>query len=184
MSEPTLPPPLVTLEQMGAFLRAPTYATVDPEMTMLGEALGAALEYVESQVGSLVGASRQYSVYPHRHNLVLRDTHLQEITTVTDPDGNVVVPESTNLLAGIVVLPCVPMDARPWTVTATSRATRTSVALAVKIIASHLFEINRGKGRGSSSTSYPSSDDAAPLLGFAIPARAAELLAPYVRTGR
>ena len=53
------------------------------------------------------------------------------------------------------------------------------IAMAVKIIAKHLYDVQRGDGRGGA---FGDAIPAAPT-GFAIPARAAQLLAPYRQIG-
>lgn len=185
MSEPPVPPPPVTLGEMATWLRTPTYATKEPEASMLTEALASAIEQVEHECGPIVSASRPYTVRPRRDKLVLPITRVMAVSEVRDPDGHVVVPFDVNLAAGIIELPAEPWTSRAWTVVATSRADVASLKLAVKIIASHLFDVNRGKHPGLAS--YPSGDDTlAPsgVSGFALPRRAVELMTPYRRTGR
>lgn len=182
MSEtPESPAPAVTLHEMVTWLRAPSYETQEPEKTMLAEALASAIEHVESKTGPIVSASRTYEVRPSRDKLVLPDTFLVEVAEVRDPDGRVVEPFDVNLPAGIVELAATPSTRRAWTVVARSRADVSSLKLAVKIIASHLFDTVRRRP-GAAGTTYPSGEDGAPDGdGFAIPRRAATLIGPYRR---
>lgn len=183
MSEPPVDPgPFVTLAQMADFLKAPSYAT-GPEAPILQEVLDAALENVISRVGPLDSAARIYVVYPSGRCLVLPDTHLVSVGPVTDPAGNVISADQLdcNLLSGIVTVPSV--RAGQWTVEATSREHASSIRLAIKIIASHLWDTQRGSPSSGNRPGFgqPVTDGSPVRMGFAIPARAAELLAPFAR---
>jgi hypothetical protein len=179
---------LVTVKQLADFLKAPDYADREqPEHANLVEALTAALEWVEQQVGPLDSVARDYTVYPSGRSLVLPDTHLVSVGTITDPRGDVVaLPADVNLLAGIITFRH-RLHTGAWTVRATSREHGTSVALAVKIIASHLYTVHRGANlTGPRFEGFAPVDDPAPEAprggsGFAIPRRAAQLLAPFRR---
>lgn len=185
MSEPPVPPPPVTLEEQAHFQRITWPIAAAEESADLQEALNAAIEHVEKLCGPITTASRTYLVRPRRDKLVLPVTRVTAVESVTDPDGNLVVPYDVNLAAGIVELPGEPWTTKAWTVTATTGTDVTSLVLAAKIIASHLFGVHRGSGALPSGRTYPSGDDeTVTLAGFAIPRRAADLMAPYVRTGR
>lgn len=183
MSEPTPPAPPVTLAEQAAFQRLATPAGQDE--IDLQESLDVAVEYVEKLCGPIVNAARTYSVRPKRHNLVLPVTRVTSVTTVTDPDGNVVVPVDVNLPAGIVELPAEPWTSKAWTVVASTGNDIKSLKLAVKIIASHLYGVHRGNGGLPANRTYPSGggEETVNLAGFAIPRRAADLMGPYLRTG-
>lgn len=167
----------VTLQELASFLKAPSYAE-GAEATLLQTVLDAAIENVESRVGPLAAAEVEYAVRPNGCNLVLPVTHLTSVGDVTDPDGNVIDVDQldTNLLSGIVSVPYVRRGT--WTVAATSTAAGASLKLAVQIIASHLWEVQRGGG-SRPGFGQPVTDGAPVRMGFAIPARAAELIAPF-----
>lgn len=178
---------LVTVRALADFIDAPGYADdvrTEPGRT-LKEALDAAVEWVETQIGPLDSAARDYTVYPDGRSLVLPDTHLLEVSAITAPDGSdVAVPDDVNRLAGVITFPA-RLRRGEWTVTATTREHGASVALAVKIIAAHLFDVKRG-----ASSAGPRTDIFNPVggdtltggsSGFAIPRRAAQLLAPFKR---
>lgn len=181
MSVPPVDPP-VTVDELAAWMKIPT-PVVAPESDWLQDALDAALEHVEDNAGSVATGAREYLVYPAGALLVLPDARLQAVTSVVDPDSNVVTPTATNLLAGIVTLPYSPPDGRRWTVTATSEDTRQSLVEAVKIIASHLYGVHRGQAGmpGGRAYSTASEDTVQTAAGFAIPRRAAQLMS--ARTG-
>ena len=177
---------LVTVKQLADFINAPEYAEdtkTEPGSTLL-ESLEAAVEWVESQVGPLESVTRDYTVYPDGRALVLPDTHLVAITAITDPDGRpVTIPTDVNRLAGVITFPT-RLRRGEWTVTAQSREHGSSVALAVKIIASHLFDVKRGAssdGPRAGIFSPVNGDGPSGTTGFAIPRRAAQLLAPFRR---
>ncbi|NCT90250.1 hypothetical protein GXB85_04685 [Cellulomonas sp. APG4] len=186
MSEP--PPAderFVTQAELATFLKmTPTHE--EATSALLSEVLDAALEQVELRVGPLVSASQTYVVYPNGRNLVLPATHLVSVGTVTDPHGNVVDADliDTNLLSGIVTVPST--VAGKWTVQATTREHGASLKQAVKIIAAHLWESQRGRaGGGARAGAYTAAADAdpTPKMGFALPRRALELIKPFTVPG-
>jgi len=152
------------------------------------EALGSALEWTTDQVGPLEHAACTYSVWPSGRSLVLPDTHLESVTSVTDPRGTVidVPPERVNLLAGVIEVSAnAPLRRGTWTVVATTREHGHNVRLAVKIIASHLYEPRRGRAATQVTAAAMGQatpvGDGTPSPGFAIPRRATELLRPVQR---
>jgi hypothetical protein len=174
----------VTLSELAAWMNAPSLATDND----LGEALDSALEWVTEEVGPIESVARQYVVWPSGHSLVLNDDHLEAVTAIEDPDGTVVeVPaKRINLLAGVIeVQPRGRLTAGPWLVTATTREHGASVRQAVKIIASHLYEVKRGRAAAGSAASYLANaqpvGDGTLGRGYAIPRRAEHLLAPFQR---
>jgi hypothetical protein len=175
----------VTAAELAAWLRDPTLATAAATKDLLEEVLAATIENVESKVGPLEPASGEtdltvtYTVYPSGRNLVLPVTHLTGTVEVKDPDGNTVIPRDVNMLAGIVELPVVPRQSRPWTVRSSCREHGQSVKLAVKIIAAHLWQLQRRRPPAGPQTE--TGDEAPRGSGFAIPRRAAELLAHFMR---
>jgi len=176
----------VTLRQLADFMRAPDLASGD-DADLLDECLDSALDVVAERVGPLDNDVVTYTVRPRGASLVLPDTDLEELISVTDPSGAAVTVQYPNLAAGVIALER-PVPG-PYTVAVRTRAFTASVAPAVKIIASHLFEIhrprafarqNRMTGGGVVELS-PVADEATVRRGFAIPARAADLLAPFRR---
>lgn len=175
----------VTLADLATWMNAAAYATDDA----LDEALNAALEWVTDQVGPIESVARQYVVWPSGHSLVLNDDHLVSVESIEDPDGNTVdVPaKRVNLLAGVIeVQPRGRITRGPWLVSATTRNHGDSVRMAVKIIASHLFDVHRGRAAAGSAAGYLANaqpvGDGTMGTGYAIPRRAEHLLAPFVRT--
>lgn len=151
----------------------------DPDLV---EALDAALANVSTRVGPLDAAS-SFTVWSHGGALVLPITHLSAVVEVRDPLGVLVTPSRVNLLAGVVH---VRERSRPgtWTISVTSTQRGADIALAVKIIAQHLLSLRSGADVGQRSRLMVPTDDApATGFGFAIPRRAAELLAPYTLGG-
>lgn len=179
MSEPAGPAPFVTLAELTSFMN--TSATGEDE-TKLQEHLDAALEWVEARVGLLTGVSREYPVYATGRYVVLPVTHLIGDVTVIDPRGNTVTPRSIDRLAGIVEVPTAVHG--DWTITASTREHGAAVKLAVKIIASHLWETQRGRGSGAPRDAMMAGGgvDATAGRGYAIPHRAADLLKPFLRS--
>lgn len=184
MSEPSVPPPPVTLQEMAAWLREPTYATNEPEKDWLQVSLDSAIEQVEARCGPIMSAARTFTPRPRRHRLVLPETRLVNVQEVRDPDGNLVEPYDIDLLCGIVELAAEPPTTKRWTVVATTRDTVASLQLAVKIIASHLFEVHRGGAALPTGRAYATGDSEPPPAGFALPRRAEQLMAPFRRTMR
>lgn len=183
MSDPQVPASPVTLAAQAAFQRMSPPTGQDA--TDLQEDLDAAIEFVETHCGPVALAARTYTVHPRRDKLVLPVTRVTAVLEVTDPDGNVVTPYDVRLAAGIVVLPGEPWSTKAWTVTANTGHDRKSLVLAIKHIASHLYGIRRGNGALPSGRAYPTADtETVQVAGFAIPRRAWDLMAPYVRTGR
>lgn len=176
-----------TPKALADFLNAPKLHEEPVKGPLLVECLESAIEYVTDRVGSIDGAARNYRVHASARetSIVLPVTHLEEVVSVRDPSGaDVVINPDTDVdyLAGIVD---VPNGARGnWTFTVRGADTRSSIALAIKIIAGHLWETQRGRA-GARGAVYAQGEEpqAAAPRGFAIPARAAQLLEPYTRPG-
>lgn len=170
---------LVQLVDLAGFMNAADLATGN-KAELLQEVLDAAEEWVESKVGSLTSASRTMKVRASGRNLVLPATRLQAVTAVTDPNGSShdVAALDVDTLAGIVRVPAfVPGT---WTVQATPADAAKSIALAVKIIAAHLWQTQRGRaGQFLSSVEDPEAMGPGGQ-GYAIPRRATDLLAPFM----
>lgn len=194
MSEPPVEPTaFVTLSELAEYMNMPAGA---PEATSekLQETLTAALEYVAWRVGlpldGLDGAARDFRVYASGNALVLPVTHLREPVTVKDPTGaevDAALLHDVDLQAGIITLRGSRTGGRfagrGWTVSAATRDGSASLKVAVKIIAAHLWETQRGReATGVRAAAMAGTADGATTptgRGYAIPARAAELLEPY-----
>lgn len=175
----------ITLEDQARFQRITWPIANEDEAALLQEALDVAVEHVEKLCGPISSADREYKVRPKRTKLVLPVTMVTKVTEVTDPDGNVVDPDDVDLEAGIITLPHWPASEKAWTVTATTGDDVKSLERAAKIIASHLYEDHRGGGLLPGGRAYPTGgEDTTSSMGFSIPRRAAELMAPYLLTGR
>ena len=178
----------VTLADLKEWMRLPSSMPENLEAA-LDEALDSALENVSEKCGPLDAAERTYEVWPSGRSLVLPDTHLTSISQITDPDGNVhdVPARRINRLAGVIEVATrgrIVMGL--WTVMARPREAGKSLSLAVKIIASHLYETQRGRAVNSATEGMmrgatPVGDPAGVPKGFAIPSRATELIRPFLR---
>ncbi len=173
---------VVTVAELAQQLNRAAPAAGSADETELQLYVDAAEAHVTKECGPLVSASRTYRVYPSGTNLVLSGTRLTAVTSVTDPDGNVVTvdPDDVNLLAGIVNVRDWGSHSGPWSVVASGGPVtiRPDLKLAVLIIAAHLYETQRTTqpGRpGFGGGEVPPG--ASP--GYAIPNRAAELMRPH-----
>lgn len=171
-----LPP---TAADLATFMHLSAGHAADVD-ALLDEVLSAAVEWAVSKVGPLGLATQTVTAYPSGRSLVLPVTHLSEVVAVTDPAG-AAVPLSTvqvNLLSGIVTVPY--SRKGQWTVQVTTEQQSASIGLAIKIVAKHLYEVHRARGAGARAAAYAAPpDEGVPGRGFAIPARAADLIAPF-----
>lgn len=173
----------VTLDQMLAWLRAGDLEANDK--TLLQEHLNSALGMVAEIVGNLDHTETTVRVYPTASGYIRMPFPIDSTASVTvaDPNGTTVTADDVDYEAGVIDLGTAWTTRKAWTVTATPAAPATSVLLAVKIIASHLFDVHRGKSNTTAGAQpwMQSADDLVPPSGFAMPRRAQELLAPYAR---
>jgi len=163
----------VTLADLADYL---AITAADSRYAQVQDVLDATLEHVASIVGP-AGAST-VTVRPTGYKLILPATNLATVGTVTDPLGAVVTPTDTDLASGVVTIATV-VTPGAYTVTVT-RGDSASVDEAVRIIAKHLWETRRG--RAGRDAAFAQGDEQVPM-GFAIPRRAAELLAPVTVPG-
>lgn len=116
-------------------------------------------------------------------SLVLPAARLASVVSLTDPLGRPATftgAELHDLQAGVVALPY--RQRGTWTVVATFDAEiPDDLRLGTLIIGKHLWDTQRSPGRGEGARPGfgPGSEMATPPMGFAIPRRALELLAPY-----
>ncbi len=178
---------LVPVSAVADFLRMDAN---DPEATgeKLTEVVESAHEQVEFKVGPLDTDEVELVVHQPGPALVLPLKGLSSVVSVVDADGREIAPTAIepNLRAGIVTLTV--SGRAPWTVTVTAPERTSSVRQAIKIVAAHLWETQRGRaGGGSRGVAYTAAADAADgaarMQGFAFPRRAQQLLAPYELLG-
>lgn len=148
--------------------------------------LDASIRVVEARCGPIQAQETTLRCRANGKNLVLPVTHLRSVSAVRAPDGSTVTVDERelNLLAGIIPVPSV----RPgwWEVDVKigTDDVPADLELAVFIVASHLWEIKRGRaGRPQAYYGGENSDTQDVPRGFAVPARAAELMRPYVMPG-
>jgi len=149
----------------------------------LKEALGAALEWAQDQVGPLDNDRVTYAIYSEGQALIVPDRRLVELVEILGPSGDAVTVAAglVDLVNGVITL-------RPrrregvYAVTVVTREFGYAVALAVKIVASHLYDLKRPAGGGSvrEQVATPVGDRTV-WRGYAIPSRALELVAPFRR---
>jgi hypothetical protein len=167
--------PLPTLADLKAHQNMSADRTTDD--AELGQMLAAATEHVVAMVGDLTVSSVTETVRVVGGTAILSRRPTGPVLSGGQPVGGVVDPG-----AGLVTnLGYHHGRWRPPTITVTypvSSDVPASVALAVLIIAAHLWETQRGAG----PTALQGDDTTATVgLGFAIPNRARELLGPYLR---
>jgi len=145
--------------------------------------LDAAVRVVEGRCGPLEERPQTLRCRPNGRNLVLPATELRSVTAVRNPAGQVVEvrPADVNLLAGIVPVPTIRAGWWEVDVVTGNQTMPPDLKLAVFIVASHLYEIRRGRGgRPQAFYGGENSDTQDVPRGFAVPARAAELMRPYI----
>ena len=170
----------VELEDFRTYLRK-TSADQSEDASLL-EALQAAEELVEHHLGGpLDHTARQFDVYPSGACLVLNATRLTEVVTITDPEGGTIPLDDVDVhyLAGIITLPFTPAERRAYKVVAATREHGAALRLAVKITAAHLYATEpRGAAASAGAARHMTTPGAeASAAGFALPRRAAELIA-------
>lgn len=177
----------VTPEVIAEYLRIPAGERADAQDDLV-EVTAAAIEHVETLCGPHADDdTRTLTVRASGSSVLLPVTRLSAVLEVRRPDGTVVDvdPVDVDLLAGILVL----RDPTPgdWQVDVAFTGRAASLTLAVKIIASHLWETRRGTADPARRRLYANGDAREPVrsvpIGVAIPSRASQLMAPYVVPG-
>lgn len=186
MTEPTPEPDprFVTLGDLKDFLKI----TGNGTDALLNEVLDAALELVDHRVYlALDDAPKSVKVRATGRTIVLPIARLEQVTAVTTPDGTALAAADldVDLDAGLITVP----RAHPgtWTVTVHAQTAQeagaaASLRQAVKIIAKHLWGTQRGS-QGGPRGDVDAQQGEPYLAGFAIPRRAAELMAPWTTGG-
>ncbi len=184
MSEPTPDQPLVDIDDLRRFLQLSKNDDLDDD---LQEVLDASLERVQQMVDvAVTGDEVTYRTRRRASGALLIPAGADELVSVTDPGGTTADPteiDSADVDAGIIWPSTT--DRRPgtWTITVRRPGASAAVALAVKIIAKHLWGVHRGTGGRAGPRGGVVAQDEQALAGFAIPRRARELLDPYLSTG-
>lgn len=151
----------------------------------VASALMVGINEVEKRCGPILPKTRTLTVYQTGAHLVLPATRLEGTVVVTTPAGTAVTPSQVDLLAGIVTVVGGHRPG-PWTVTITPTPPAdgetngprdVSLVEAAYVIAGQVFNARRGR-RGRPQSSGSEVPDGTPA-GFAIPARALELMANY-----
>lgn len=148
----------------------------DPRQGQLAGVLQAALDYVAGRVGTR-GATSTYTVHPDGKALILPFAPVSSVSAVTDPFGTSVdlSTAAVDLRAGVVTLASATKDGPRTAYTVTMTLPASAMAdEATLIIVKHLWETRRG--REGREQVFASPEDDVPV-GFAIPRRAAQLLA-------
>ncbi|RBY82670.1 hypothetical protein [Blastococcus sp. TF02A-26] len=169
----------LTLDNLATFLNLPgNVAPTDPaERAELQRHFDAALKHVRSRCGQAIEGTSTLRVTSASGStaLLLPAINFDSVTAVVAPDGVTVTPTEVDELAGIVR---VPVGQRgTWRVTITSTQAQVDLEEATLIIAGHLNETqrrSRPQGGRPGAPAQPAGGS-----GFAIPHRAADLMAPY-----
>lgn len=169
----------VTIDDLAAHLNLPgNAAPADPvDRAEMQRMLDAALERVRAECGTAAaGASTVPVTSTGSSSLLLPVVRVSGIAAVLDPDGNVVTPAHVDVLAGVIRVPV--GRSGVWRVTVTFDDLPASLSLAALIIAKHLYETQRTTRPAVPRPGGPGASGPTGL-GFAIPARAADLMAPF-----
>jgi hypothetical protein len=168
----------LTIDDLAAHLNLPgNVAPADPvERGELQRHLDSALERVGSECDTAVdGVSTVPVSSGGSIALLLPVVRIDSVDAVVDPDGNPITPTRVDVLAGVVWVPV--SRSGVWQVTVTATAARVSLELATLIIAGHLYETQR-RTRPQARPGAPGPQGPTGA-GYAIPHRAAELMAPH-----
>ncbi|MFB9378594.1 hypothetical protein ACFFKU_06875 [Kineococcus gynurae] len=170
---------IVTLEEFAEFIQHPTVKADERDRLQLH--LDAAELAVIARCGPVAAGEQVMRVRASGRNLVVPATNLASVASILDPHGQAVPVDlqRSNLLAGVLTVPL--RGDGWWTVTATVEGSDTpaDVKLATLVIASHLWETQRGRGARPNLFNGSEDPSAGTPRGFALPARALELLRPY-----
>ncbi|WP_142121512.1 hypothetical protein [Rarobacter faecitabidus] len=167
----------MTLKDFADYLKVAAWADDASNGPALDEALNSAISWCEGAVGPLGVDEVTYRVEPRGSSLLLPAFDLQEVVSVVSPSGVEVTPTSVRLAAAIVTLSSV--EAGAYAVTVRPRVLPAdSMRLAIKLVGSQLFTPRRGAGKQAGAIT-PVADTSG-KTGFAIPNRAAEIVAPYL----
>lgn len=150
----------------------------------LNEVLAAAQEVVDHRTGGHIDPDTPFRVTPTpRGVLILPVAGIPGILEIRNP-RDVVVDHSgftVDLEAGLIDLGyAAHLTTGAWSVLLDAGEGEPPLDVAVKIIAEHLWGTRRGSGEtGARVRAQVRNDDSPAPIGFAVPNRAAELIAPY-----
>ena len=169
-----------TVDQFAEHLRRDPFKGDDARRAT--QHLDAATSVVRSRCGLPPADEHVHRVHPSGRTLVLPVWgDGLSVIEIRDPAGVVVAMDAglSRLSSGVVGVPV----ARPgaWTVKVAADASPVpeELALATLIIAAHLWETQRGTS--ARPQAFPGGGEERPSgMGYAIPNRAAELMAPHV----
>ncbi len=170
---------LVSLADLAAYLNI---SNTDPKYTLLQGYLDATVAHVESKVGAVDADAPEWRVRQRQGGALILPGPVESVDALTDPDGNAVDLDACDVDEPAGVIWPTRYASGWWTVEATTAGRGADVALAIKIIASHLWETQRGRVGRPSAYANPGEPVVIPA-GFAVPSRAAELLSPYMTGG-
>lgn len=162
---------VVTLDELKDFVNVSS-GTSDAELLMM---LDAAVEAVEGIVGPILHRTVVERVRANAHTIALRESPVVSVTSITSAGSAVTysLDAATGLLLDVY-------SAGDNTVTYVAGRTSVpeAIRLAVLIIAGHLWRTQLGS---APANSLQGADEFTPDigLGYAIPSRAQDLLAPY-----
>lgn len=173
----------VDLPELKRWMRRTAQDTSDDQD--LQQVLSAAQEVVDHRTGGHVDPDTPLRVYPTpRGVLILPLAGLPGILEISNPRGVVVdhTRFTVDLEAGLIDLGVSgQLASGAWTVSLDAGEGKPPLNVAVKIIAEHLWGTRRGSGNSGDARSRAQvrGDDTPAPIGFAVPNRAAELIAPY-----
>lgn len=164
---------VVLLDDLKRHLRIPVSSNRDDaELALVA---GAAVDAVEGIIGPILHRSVSETVSPRRGEVLLSTFPVVSVTSLAHDDTEV----DHALSGGVGLITGIDYNA---TLSVTYVAGRTvvpdAVVMAILIIARHLWNLQRGNAPQAVSDDEFLPD---PGLGYAIPARAQDLLAPYAR---
>lgn len=170
----------VTINDLAAHLNLAAGPPADPvDRAEMQRMLDAALDRVRAECGTAAAGTSTVPVTSTGRStvLLLPVVRLSAITAVLDPDGTPVTPVDVDALAGVVRVPAARSGV--WRVTVTLDGLSASLELAALIVAGHLYETQRRTRPAGARPGAVAAPTGPGGLGFAIPHRAAELMAPY-----
>lgn len=172
----------VDLPELKRWMRKQAQNTSDDDD--LTQVLAAAQKVVDHRTGGHIDPETPIRVHPTpRGVLILPLAGLPGILEIRNP-RDVVVDHTrldVDLEAGLIDLGSSgQLSSGAWTILLDAGDGEPPLNVAVKIIAEHLWGTRRGSGdTGARLNAQPRNDDTPAPIGFAVPNRAAELIAPY-----
>ena len=175
-------PAAVESTDLLAFLGLPLDSERYADIPAYADAATAAAEGI---VGAIVTREETSRVTVRNGVAAMPRRPVSSVASLSKGGATLTGPYDVDSIAGLVRLESGAIPGGEYTaVYAAGRCADTAsvpagIAMAVKIIAKHLYDVQRGAGRGGV---FDESTPSVPT-GFAIPARAAQLLAPHRQVG-